>query len=217
MNISDFQNFLRYALLFSEIVAAVVGILSFKKFKNSYWKSFIYYLVLIAISEILCQYVLCNFTTFRTYYYSFFLIPIEFLFLYWLYSYKSLNNKKLFWISCSIYLISLLPYFIFKGKSVVNSFNYIIGTFLLTVMIVLEFNKQIKTDDILLFKKNLMFYVNFGVGFFYVGTLPFFAFHSLLWKDLVIWNNYYIIFMITNILMYILFSIALLWGKPNTY
>lgn len=214
---TDFQHFLGKTLLLSEIVAAIVGIIKFKKFKNSYWKWFIYYLVFIAVSELLCEFVLCYFQNFKTYYYDFFIIPIEFLFLYWLYSYKSLSNKKLFWVSSVLYLLSLLPYFVFEGKSVINSFNYIIGTFLLSIMIILEFNKQMKTDDILKFKENMMFYINTGVGLFYVGTLPFFAFHSLLWKDIVIWNNYYIFFMMTNILMYTLFSIALLWGKPNTY
>lgn len=214
---TDFQHFLGKTLLLSEIVAAIIGIIKFNKFKNSYWKWFIYYLVFIAVSELLCEFVLCYFQNFKTYYYDFFIIPIEFLFLYWLYSYKSLSNKKLFWVSSVLYLLSLLPYFVFEGKSVINSFNYIIGTFLLSIMIILEFNKQMKTDDILKFKENMMFYINTGVGLFYVGTLPFFAFHSLLWKDIVIWNNYYIFFMMTNILMYTLFSIALLWGKPNTY
>ena len=213
---TDFQYFLGKTLLFAEISTAIVGIVKFKKFKNSHWKWFIYYLVFIAISEFMCEFVLCNFQQFRTYYYDFFIIPLEFLVLYWLYSYKSLGRKKLFWIGCGVYLISLFPYFAFE-KSVVNSFNYIVGTFLLSIMIILEFNKQMKTDDILRFKENIMFYVNTGISLFYVGTLPFFAFHSLLWKDQIIWNNYYIFFLITNILMYTLFSIALLWGKPNTY
>lgn len=214
---ADFQHFLGKLLLLSEVLAAIVGIVKFKKFKDSYWKWFVFYLVFIAFSELICEFILCYFTRFRTYYYDFFVIPLEFMILYWLYSYKSLGKKKLFWICCSVYILSIFPYFAFEGSRVVNSFNYITGTFLLSIMIIMEFNKQMKTDDILKFKENTMFYINTGVGLFYVGTLPFFAFHSLLWKDQIIWNNYYIFFMLTNILMYILFSIALLWGKPNTY
>lgn len=213
----ELQYLLGKLMLFSEVTAAVIGIIMFKKFKNSYWKWFIFYLIFIAVSELICEYVLCNFVTFRTYYYDFFVIPLEFLVLYWLYGYKSLKREKLFWISSSIYVLSIFPYFIFESVQAVNSFNYIVGTFLLSLMIILEFNKQIKTDDILHFKENMMFYVNTAVGIFYVGTLPFFAFHSLIWKDQVIWANYYIFFLLTNIFMYILFSIALLWGKPNTY
>jgi hypothetical protein len=214
---TDFQHFLGKLLLSSEVTAGVIGVIKYKKYKQNYWKWFVYYLAFIAFSELLCEFVFSHYPVFLNYYYDFFVIPIEFLFLYWLYSYKSLGKKNLFWISCAIYILSIFPYFIFTGSEGVNSFNFITGTFLLSIMIILEYNKQMKTDDILKFKENIMFYINTGVGLFYVGTLPYFAFHSLMWKDPIIGNNYYIFFMITNILMYTLFSIALLWGKPNTY
>lgn len=214
---SDLQNILLKILLVAEVTAAVIGVVKFKKFRDTHWKWFIYFLLFIALSELFSFFVLCNFIKFRGYFYDFFVIPIEFLFLFWLYGYKSLNKKKLFWISVIIYTLSLFPYFIFGEYTLVNSLNYIVGTFLLSFMIILEYDKQIKSDAILKFKENMMFYINTAVGLFFVGTLPFFAFHSLIWKDAVIWNNYYLFFMLTNILMYTLFSIALLWGKPNTY
>lgn len=214
---ADFQYILGKTLLFSEVMAGIIGVIKFRKFKGSHWKWFIYYLVFIAISELSCEFIWSYIPQYRTYYYDFFIIPLEFLILFWLYSYKSLNNKKLFWISCGICFLSLFPYFAFGGKDVVNSFNYIVGTFLLSIMIILEYNKQMKSDDILRFKENMMFYINIAVGLFYVGTLPYFAFNSLLWKDQLIFHNYANFFYITDILMYLLFSIALLWGKPNTY
>ena len=214
---SDFQNLLVKILLLTEVAAAVIGIIKFKKFRETHWKWFIYFLLFIAGSELLSYFVLCYYIKVRTYFYDFFVIPIEFIFLFWLYSYKSLGKKKLFWISTVFYTLSLFPYFTFGEFTLVNSFNYIVGTFLLSFMIILEYDKQIKSDAILKFKENMMFYINTAVGLFFVGTLPFFAFHSLIWKDTVIWSNYYLFFMLSNILMYTLFSIALLWGKPNTY
>lgn len=213
---NEFQAVLKNLLFFSEFIAAFIAVLTFKKFKNSYWKWFLYYLIFIFFAESVDKFILCYFTSYTRYYYDFFVIPVEFIFLYWLYSYKSLGNKKMFWVCCAIYLLSLLPYFVFEESSVVNHFNYIIGAFLLSIMITLEFNKQIKTDDILRFRENIMFYINTGVCLFYVGSLPFFAFNTLLWKDQVIFYNYFTLFLITGILMYLLFSIALLWGKPNT-
>lgn len=213
----EIRHYLGQIILLSEFMAAAVGVFNFNKFTNSYWKYFIYYLVFIFLAEMGSEFVLCDFQGLRGYYYDFFVIPVEFLFLYWLYGYKSLRNEKLFWISCVIYLLSFIPHILFfKEVNLVYSFNYVTGTFLLCIMIISEFNKQMKTDDILKFSENMMFYVNTGVCLLYVGSLPFFAFYSLLLKDMVIWNNYYIFFMITNILMYLLFSIALLWGKPNT-
>ena len=210
---ADLQYILGKLLLVSEVSAGIVGIIKFRKFKNSYWKWFIYYLAFIGFSELVCEFVLIRFPKFLPYYYDYFIIPLEFVMMYWLYSYKSLQNKKLFWVSSLVYLVSL---FAFK-VTIVNHFNYIIGTFLLSIMIILEYNKQMKSDDILKFKENMMFYINTGVGLFYIGTLPYFAFNSLLWKDQVIFFNYYYIFLSCGILMYTLFSISLLWGKPNTY
>ncbi len=209
-------HLLEETLLFSEVLAGTIAIIKFKKFKDTHWKWFLYYLVFIASSELICKFVLCYFKDFRAYYYALFVIPLEFLIFYWLYSYKSLNKQKLFWFSCFICFISLFPFFSFGGKDLVNSFNYLIGTFLLTIMILLEYDKQIKSDDILRFKENMMFYINIGTGLFYVGTLPLYAFSSLITKDYSILYNYSIYFYLSDILMYILFSIALLWGKPNT-
>lgn len=214
---TDFQYFLSDLLLVSEVVAGVIAILKFKKFRDSYWKWFVFYVAFIGISELFCAFALDGHDDFRTYYYDFFVIPIEFLVLYWLYCYKSLGRKKLFWISVIIYTLSLFPYLFFEGNNVVNSFNYIVGTFLLSIMICLEYYKQMRTDDILKFRQNMMFYINTGVGLFYIGTLPYFAFNNLLWKDKIIFYNYCIFFMVIDILMYVLFSIAFIWGKPNTY
>ncbi|MCF6132402.1 hypothetical protein [Flavobacterium wongokense] len=214
---NEYYILLKYLLLLVEVAAAIIGIIKFKKFKDSYWKWFIYYLVFIACSELLCKFVLRFHDSFLSNYYAFFIIPLEFLTVFWLYAYKSLNSKKLFWISFGIFLLSLIPYCLFEEKKAVNSFNYMVGAFLMSIMIILEYNKQMKSDDILRFKENMMFYVNTGVGFFYVGTLPFYAFNSLLLQDKTIFYNYYLFFLITNILMYTLFSIAFIWGKPNTY
>ncbi len=213
---NEFHFLLQKLLLLSEVTAAVVGIIKFRKFKDTYWKWFIYYLVFIACSELVCKFVLRYYEDFMDQYLAFFVMPLEFLAMFWLY-YKSLKNQKILWISASVFLLSLVPYFVLEGKSSVNAFNYTLGGFLMTIMILLEYRKQMKSDDILKFRENMMFYINIGVGFFYVGTLPFFAFNSQLWAEKPMFFNYYALFLMTNVLMYTLFSIALLWGKPNTY
>jgi branched-subunit amino acid transport protein AzlD len=214
---NEYHILFKKILLLAEVTAAIVGIIKFRKFKDSYWKWFICYLVFIAISETLSKFVFHFYEPFMSNYYSFFVIPLEFITIFWLYSYKSLNRKKLFWISVGIYLVSLLPYYTLEDNKMVKSLNFTIGGFLISIMIILEYSKQMKSDDILKFRENMMFYINAAVGLFYVGTLPFFAFYNLLLNDMAFFYDYYMFFLITNILMYTLFSIALLWGKPNTY
>ena len=77
----------------------------------------------------------------------------------------------------------------------------------------MEFFKQIKNDDILEFSKNKMFYINIGLVLFYVGTLPFFGLYKLLIKEIEIWNGYYLYFMVSNCIMYLLFAASFIWGK----
>ena len=187
------QFFLIKTLLLSEFIAALVAVLMYRKFRHSYWKWFTFYLVFIFLAELNSEYILPYYENIRKYYFDFFIIPLEFIFFYWLYSYKSLGNKKLFWGCTFLYFLSFLPQaFIFDKLIVISSFNYVVGTFLLSLMILLEFNKQIKTDDILKYRKNMMFYINIGVCLFYIATLPFFSFYDLISKDSEIWFKYYV-------------------------
>ena len=147
---------------------------------------------------------------------SLLIIPIEFTFLYWIYAYNSLKNKMLFWIFSILFLVSLVveEFFIntnFTFKSLNNTF----GTLLLLILVVLEFSRQIKSDRIINFKEDKMFYINIGVILFYIGNMPFFSWYQIILKSPNIWNNYYIYFMISNCTMYLLFASSFIWGKTK--
>jgi hypothetical protein len=85
------------------------------------------------------------------------------------------------------------------------------------IMIIQEFVKQIKSDKILFFKENMMFYINLGIILFYIATLPFYAFNEVLYKESrSIWEAYSNVTLISCSLMYFLFAASFIWGKPNT-
>jgi hypothetical protein len=214
-----FHPNIKIALLVIEIITAFVAIVYFFKLKNSYWKWFSIYLVIIAIQEAFWYYNDSLLTITKQEFYAFFGIPVQYLFLYWLYAYKSLRSKKLF-IACSlIYLLTYIPIeFYLQKTEIVKPMNIILGTTVLLILVVLEFIKQIKNDDILKFKENKMFYINIAVILFYVGTYPFWAFYDVLVQDpyIKIWNMYYLYFLITNIIMYLLFIASFIWGKHRS-
>src|SRR6476620_489222 len=114
---NKFHLILKELIMIAEVTAAIVGIIKFKKFRNSYWKWFICYLIFIACSEIVCHFFLIKNTKFLGPYFGLFIIPLEFLVLFWLYGYKSLNNRKLFWVSVVVFLSSLIPYFFVKDRT----------------------------------------------------------------------------------------------------
>jgi hypothetical protein len=214
----EFQTLLAKSLLWIQFFTMLVALWYWPKLKNSYWKWFVIYLCVIFLVEALSKWGLKDYPTYKIYLYDFFGIPIQFLFFYWLYANKSLNDKKLFWICVIIYLASFLPYFtLFAKSNIVYSLSYTVGNIMLMLLVFLEILKQIKSDKILLFRENFMFYINIGIMIFYIGTLPFFSFYGLILKNDNLWSNYYLFFMVANHIMYLLFISAFIWGKPNTY
>jgi len=209
---------LDYLLYFMEGFSALVAIIFFKSVKKDYWKYFVMYLTAIFLFETLGRYG--NLSSFlKMKYYNNIVIPFQFIFFFWLYGIKSLKNKKLFWILFILYFISFIPSELyFKGSNIIYSFNYTFGCLLLMILVIMEYYKQINSDDIINFQKNRMFYINLGVTLFYIGTLPFWTFYALLfYEQKEIWNIYYSYNLISDILMYILFSISFIWGKQNSY
>ncbi|CAM1365191.1 conserved membrane protein of unknown function [Tenacibaculum soleae] len=206
-------------LLGAELIAALVGFIYVFKLRNNYWKWFSFYLIFIFIQEFFWFFKSSFLNIKKEDYYAFIGIPFQYIFLYWLYAYKSLKSKNIFRVVSFIYLLTYIPLeFFFKKLNVVYSINLTIGTILLSFLIVFEFIKQIKNDNILMFKENKMFYINIGTILFYIGTYPFFAFYDILIREpyIKVWNVYYIYFMVSNILMYLLFIASFIWGKHKS-
>jgi hypothetical protein len=214
---TQLQTILYNLLDVTEGFAAIIAIIYYKQLKSSYWKWFVIYLIFIAIAEIFSIYFLDNLPKIRKYYFDFLVIPVEFLFFYWLYAKKSLQSNKLFWTSCTIYfLFYLLHFFHTDQVRMISSMSYTVGVFLLAIMVYLEFIKQIRSDEILHFKNNKMFYINIGVMLFYIGTLPFFAFDKYLFQNMfTVWNYYETFFLLSVNIMYILFAMSFIWGKSK--
>ena len=201
-------------LLYLELISACVALLYFKKINKTPWKWFAIYLCNIALSDFFISDVVYILNIDKQYFYAYVIIPIQFIFFYWLYALKSLKNREIFLIFLCVYILSFIPIELYFQKlRVVYSFNYTIGTFLLMILVFLEFKKQIQNDDILVYKKNKMFYINIGIMLFYVGTLPFFGLYNLIIKEPFIWSIYYLYFLISNCLMYLLFIASFIWGK----
>lgn len=211
-----YQPVLTNLLLILEYVACIVGILFAYKIRKTYWKWFVVYLIIIAFNDFFVVRIIEIFNITKQQYYAYIIIPLQFIFFYWLYALKSLRNKGLFVAFVILFLLSFVPVEMYFSKlKVVYSFNYVIGSLLLMILVFLEYKKQIQDDNILEFKTNKMFYINLGVMFFYIGTLPFFGLYNLLVKQLDIWNVYYIYFLVSNCLMYLLFAASFIWGKPK--
>lgn len=224
---NETQEIMGYILLGFECIAALVGCFYFSKLKKSHWSWFSVYLVFIFIQEFFWMIIFPHdpenelLRTSRKYYYYFFGLPVQYFFFFWLYAFKALNKKRLFFSFLILYLITFI---IPKEFKEINDselpINIIIGSSLLTILMILEFAKQIRNEDILNFKENKMFYINIGILLFYVGTFPlsvlvaFGTSDEISEIDLEFFMYY---FFISNYIMYTLFSISFIWGKKTQY
>lgn len=200
-----------------EFIALVAGIIKFKSLKNSYWKWFVFYLAYILVYEIISYIAKVEFKYKIGAFQSYIHMPIEYLFLFWLFAVKSLQKKVLFyWFSVLFFLSFVIDTRLQQGDFTFKSLNTTIGNLLLLILVMLEFNKQIKSDAILYFKENKMFYINIGVTLFYVGNMPFFGWYMPILKYPDIWNDFFKYFMISNCIMYLLFAASFVWGKVKS-
>ncbi len=213
----EIHSFLNNLLLATHFLSVLISIIYLLKLKKSYWKWFSIYLIIIFFQEFFWKNNADIDMKYRQAYYIFVGIPLEFIFLYWLYAFKSLKKKTLFIISVSIYVTTLVGFTFIKELNELPSLSINIGSTILIGLLILEFIKQIKTDDILKFKENKMFYVNVGLVLFYVGSYPYHVFSRELYENYNdVWNVYYIYFLITNCTMYLLFSASFIWGKTQS-
>lgn len=213
---------MQIGLLVLEATACIIGFLNWKKIKTSFWKWFAVYLAVIAICEITGLFLLYFFkeTIPSRNLYNYFVIPLEFLFFYWLYYryYKDKSEKKLALASLIIYLpVFVISVIFFDDVTIwLFPFSYLAGIIMLLILIIIFFFRLMRSRQILHFKEDMMFWVSLGLLVFYVVSSPYFGLKQFLYqkhKD-VFWIYYYIQFVV-NYLMYLFFCFAFIWGKPR--
>lgn len=205
-----------------ELSACITGFLYWNKIRHTYWKWFPVYLAIIFLIEITGEYFLHvrNDLRVNIILYSYLGIPLQFFFFYWIFYRQFVKTRLAIWplISAAIYFICLvadLPY-LSKINFYFESFSYIMGCIFLLILLLIFFSRFIRSDDILHYRTSIMFWVCLGLLLFYVGCMPFFAFRKVLYND---YRDFFYIYWYVqfcfNYLMYLLFIIAFIWGKPK--
>ena len=222
MSIDTFRNF----IIFSELLAAIVGTIYFYKYKHTPLKHFLYLLWYITLTEFTGWYtskknvlvffdengIDYNHWLYNLLYFVFFNVI---LYIY-LKSVKKNNHKlwiKIFIISYIITSIinwSLIQNFVFE----VSELPYVTGSIFLIISIVFYFIQLLKSEEIKTFHKELLFWISIGLLIFHSGTIPF----SLKYNDYALIPDIHKLFMIIYVLslsMYLLFTFGFIWSKKE--
>lgn len=203
-----------------EGLAALTGFLCWKKLFPKYWRAFPFYLLLITCFEFTGWYMNSHgYKPQAKMMYSYFVIPLEFLFMYFLYS-KCLNkifHKILFIFFISFVLSFFTEYLILRGmKWDWMSLTYMTGSITILILSVLYVLQLIAIDKVIHFRHDLFFWVNLGIMLFYVGTFPYYVTANYLYKINVnmAWVLSWMV-VILNYIMYTFFIIGFLCSRKQ--
>ena len=215
-------DLLKLILNIFEVAACITGFIYWKKIRSSYWKFFPVYLAVISLSELIGKYLnYAGFNGIKVGLYNYFVIPLEILFFIWLFykDFERSNTRRLPVAAACIYITCWLADMFVIAKNPlwwVQSFSYTLGILLMLTLILTLLYILATGDDILFIKTNMMFWVCLGLFVFYFCSLPFFGMGNYLFThygNIYIWYAYAIY--VLNYIMYSLFIIAFIWGKPK--
>ncbi len=202
-------------------MAWLTGIVYLKKTKNTHWVFFVLYLTFIVAAEMLGIYLRNTQQVYHSIHlFNYCVIPVEFLFNFWLFyvSFRASKAQKLPVLLTVLYLASWLCdiFYFSKQRFFFYSFSYTIGNLLLLILILRFFNQLVTSNAIITFRSNMQFWVSLGLLIFYLGSFPFYGLlNTMGYYYPHLTNAYYRIVFGLNCLMYLMFTISFIWGKPN--
>jgi hypothetical protein len=213
-------DYLRVGLYLFELLAFITGIIYWKKVRHTHWKWFVVYLGFIFILDSTGGFMFMVLKQNNAWLYKWLIMPVSFLFFFWLYWKTFTHRKEKNWsVAASvIYGLSFIAdtVWLSKIKFVYSSFSYCTGNLLLLILIILFFLKFIGSDEILQYKRNMMFWVCIGLLVYYMISLPYFGLWNTLRTDYkLLFRRYWIVQMVLDYLMYIFFTTSFIWGRPK--
>jgi hypothetical protein len=205
-------------LVVVEFLAAIAGFFTWSKWKNSNLKWFPFYLFVITALEF-CFYLFYGMKKFDT---AGFIkeiqVPIEILFINWFF-FKTLTKKLRIIIPAGIiiYIVSLILELTWLKSNTYyfESLSATIGNLCILIYCIIYFIDLVNSDKILFFRKLTVFWLVTGMLVFYLGTFPYYGLYNELGKNENLFISISWVALSLNYCMYLLFTIAFIWGKPQ--
>lgn len=205
----------RMLILLMEIVVAIVGTMTYFKYRHNNLRYFLLYLWGIVVLELLGNIMQGHLDSSNLWLYNLFII-LEFpLLVLWYRSFIAsarVRRVLLYLVSLFLVLAVINTLVIQSIWEVFQSFNFIAGAISLIVAIILYFNEVLHTERILVIQRGLLFWVSVGFLFFYASVIPIMIIGNVLHHDGWVYNLF---MLILNIILHICFLIGLVWGKKK--
>ena len=206
-----------------EILSCIAGFIAMPSLKNSFWRWFPFYLIVLVVGELLGHYLafVPGLNKYNPMLFNFILCPLQIIFFNWL-LYKNVdkyNKKKAAWVlyGIVIYSICLVIDWIFIPDTSlwVSTFSYSVGMLTILFAIMVFFYYYINSEDIIVFKKDMAFWVCLGLFLYYVATLPFEGLRNTLHQQPPLFMQLWYIYMLLACFTYVSFIISFVWARPR--
>lgn len=198
-----------------EVFVALVGTLTYAKYRHNSLRYFLFYLWGIVLLEVVGNLMQDHFNASNLWLYNLFII-LEFpLLVLWYRSFVvSARIKKILLLLASLFIaFAVINSLLLQSIShVFQSFNFIAGAICLIVAIILYFNEVLHTEQVLIIQHGLLFWVSMGFLFFYASVIPIMILGNVLHRDAWVYSTF---MLILNIILHVCFLIGLLWGKKK--
>lgn len=222
---------------FVEFLAAIVGLIFYRKYKNSAVKYFIWFLVYVAIIDFIGGYPrylkkyeflyflkdLLEGTKFeyKNWFYTMFWGIGSALF-YAFYFQKIIKSKKsirLISFSALLFVVSAILYISFNWTAFFTtnlSFIEIFGTSLILLSIILYFIEVLQSIYVLRIHRSMHFYIGTVIFLWFLVTTPLVFFEVYFSRsDMDYAKLKALTILFSNIFMYVTFAFALIWCQPD--
>ncbi len=202
-----------------ELTSAIVSIWYFNTRKKGA-RYFMLYLCFIVLAELIGFLLRLQPTRiYNTYFFSFFVIPIEYIFFYWYLMFSSFQ-KKYYWFSAImsiVYIASIMLEYHFKEEIVFLSLSYMIGAIGMLLSILINLSFHLNHKNMAEIKKEQTMYISIGLLIFYVGTFPYFGLKNyLLTYYINVYTVYWFVYMVFNCIMYCMFTYSFLCNRRTS-
>ena len=221
-------SLIRESGIYFELLAAITGTIFFYKYKHTYLKYFLYLLWFITFSEFFATYIsnhqVKTFLYFDKKDISYnhwiynILDSVSFLVYYYIFYKATITKKFKFWIKnfAGTYIIFSIVNWIFIQNflSEMQSYLFIIGAIFLIISILFYFIELLKSEKVLIFHKNILFWISTGLLLYYAGNIPFAA-ESNGYALIPGIHKLFLIVSILSIIMYLIFTFGFIWSKKE--
>jgi len=166
---------IRELLTFFQAVTAIFATIYYNKYKATNLKYIVLLLWYIAINEYVGKYYTLYTGCYNQGFYNVKqIVEITFYIKLYINTLKNVKSKNLLVCLLICYYLSIISS-CFRASFIAEYFvnNYLLGASFIVIGIIMYFSEILKSDDIILINKKLLFWISVGLLIYYVPTIPF--------------------------------------------